>query len=430
MTREPETALAGEERPVAAPARDQSVEASPETAEGFRKNWKQMALLGALVAFTGSMVGLERPLISLLAKSEFGLASSAAALSFLIAFGLAKAFANLGAGGLADRYGRRRVLIAGWLVGIPAPLMVALAPSWSYVIAANALLGISQGLAWSMALNMKIDLAGPKRRGLAVGFNESVGYMGVATMAYFAASLASTFGLRPVPFLIGTAIAVVGFTLAFLTKETWPRREAEGDVSWRSFATNRRLILDPTVRAASFGGFATNLKDGLLWGLLPLLLIARGVSLTGIGLVVALYPLVWAVTQFASGPLSDRFGRRTFIVPGFLIQALGLGLLVTQRSYASTAASAVVLGVGTGMVYPTLIALASDAAIPRWRASAIGAYRFIRDLGYVGGGLLGGLVADLFGIEIALGSGVVFVLAAGAVIAVNRRRSTEVRLMT
>lgn len=396
----------------------QTGQAPAEEREGVRRNWLQISLLGVLAAFTGSMVGLERTLATLVAKDVFAVVSVLAALSFLVAFGLAKAFSNLAAGRMADRYGRRRILLAGWLIAIPVPLLVAFAPSWPYVVAANALLGVNQALAWSMALNMKIDLAGPRRRGFAVGFNESLGYAGVAGMAYLAAVLATRYGLRPVPFLVTAAFAVVGLALAFAVRETQPRLAS--DLAGFGAALRRGIVGDPALASASLGGFATNLKDGLVWGILPLLLAARGVDLPRIGAVVAIYPLVWAVAQLATGPLSDRIGRKALIVPGFLVQAAGLALFILGSEYATSVAAAVVLGVGTGMVYPTLIAFVSDASLPTERATAIGVYRFVRDLGYVGGALLGGALADMMGLRAALLSGVPFVLAAAALVTVSR----------
>jgi MFS family permease len=395
--------------------------------EGIRRNGRQIALLAVLAAFTGGMVGIERTLATLVARNVFAIASALAALSFLVTFGLAKGFSNLAAGRLADRYGRRRVLVAGWLLALPVPLTVIFAPSWPYVVAANALLGVSQALAWSMALNMKIDLAGASRRGFAVGLNESLGYAGVAASAYVAAVLAAEHGLRPVPFLVTTGLAIAGLALSLLARETAaPRAGATLATPARLGAALRRgLATDPALAAASFGGFATNLKDGLIWGLLPLLLAARGVGLPGIGFVVALYPLVWALSQLATGPLSDRVGRKVLIVPGFLVQALGLGVLVVGTDYASSIVAAIVLGVGTGMVYPTLIAYVSDASLPWERATSIGVYRFLRDLGYVGGAVVGGVLADRVGVEFAIGSGAVFALVAATLLAVSRVSTTR-----
>ncbi len=387
-------------------------------------------MLGVLAAFTGSLVGLERALLPLIAKEEFGIASATLALSFLVTFGVAKALANLGAGRFADRFGRRRVLLVGWLFAVPVPVIVILAPSWTWIVAANALLGLNQGLAWSMALNMKIDLAGARSRGLAVGFNESVGYTGVAVAAYASSVLAADFGLRPVPFLMGAGLAVLGLLLALRTPETARLPRASGPLVGMTDALSRGLATDRSLAAASFAGFANNLKDGLLWGLLPLLLLSRGTSIQGIGFVVALYPLTWAIAQFGFGFLSDRIGRKELIVQGFLVQAVGLVLLVLGTTYASTVAAAVALGIGAGMVYPTLIAHVSDVAPGSLRATAIGVYRFTRDLGYVGGALVGGIVADTYGVPLALASGVLFLVAASAAVAIRIPRWTRVPAMT
>ncbi|MBI2077107.1 MAG: MFS transporter [Euryarchaeota archaeon] len=390
-----------------------------ESAEGFRAHWKRIGLLGVLAAFTGCMVGLERALLPLIAKTDFGILSATLGLSFLITFGATKAFANLGAGRLADLYGRRTILILGWLTAVPGPIIIIFAPSWAWVVVANAFLGVNQGLAWSMALNMKIDLAGPARRGLAIGVNESVGYTGVAVAAYLSTWLAAAYGLRPIPFVVGVGLALGGLTLALLTKETMPTTGDPVRRPVKPFALPRGLLRDPRLSTASFAGFANNLKDGLLWGLLPLLLLDRGVSLTGIGFVVALYPFSWAVAQLGFGFLSDLLGRRALIVLGFLTQGLGLALLVAAPAYASTVVAAIVLGLGVGMVYPTLIAYVADGVATSVRATAIGVYRFVRDFGYVGGALVGGVVSDLLGVHWALLSGTLFLGAAGAMVALR-----------
>lgn len=390
------------------------------TTHGFRKNWQQVALLGVLAVFTGSMVGLERSLATLLAKNVFAVASTVAALSFLVTFGLAKALTNLGGGHLADRFGRRRVLILGWLIGIPVPFLILAADTWSTVVLANALLGVNQGLAWSMALNMKIDLAGPHKRGLAAGLNESLGYGGVALVTLLAALLAARYGLRPIPMLVVAGIALVGLALALTVRETRAPRGAPIGVADLMPALRRGLYLDPALATASAGGFATNLKEGLVWGLLPLLLAARGASLAQIGSVSALAALVWAIVQLGAGPLSDRIGRRPIIVTGFLVQAAGLVLLALSTSFRGAIGAAVIIGVGTGLVYPTLIAYVSDAALPRERATALGVYRFVRDLGYVGGALVGGVVADVFGVEEAFLAGALVVVLASVLVAAAR----------
>lgn len=375
----------------------------------------QVSLLVLLSVFTGSMVGLERTLASLLAKNVFAVASTTVALSFLITFGLAKCFANLGAGHLADLQGRRRILIAGWLVAIPVPLLVIWAPSWWIVVAANVLLGVNQGLAWSMALNMKIDHFGERRRGLAVGLNESFGYAGVAALAYAAAVLATAYGLRPVPFLVAEGVAVVGLALSLATRETRARQPAGTEPAAFLPALQRGLGGDRGLTAASIGGFATNMKEGLIWGLLPLLLVAQDIPLTQVGVVVALGPLVWALAQLGTGPLSDLVGRKPLIVAGFVVQGVGLAILALVPGIASAMAAAVILGMGTGMVYPTLIAQVSDASQANARATAIGVYRFVRDFGYVGGALIGGVVADLWGLENAILAGAPVVLIAALV---------------
>lgn len=386
----------------------------------------QFVLLGILAVFTGAMVGQERTLATLLAKNVFGVASAVAALSFLVTFGLAKALTNLGAGHLADLYGRKRILVLGWAIGIPVPILIIFAPAWWVVVLANALLGVNQGLAWSMALNMKIDLAGPKRRGLAAGINESLGYAGVALLALVAGLLAARYGIRPVPLLVCAGVAVAGLFLSIAASETHqPSASIRDDASRLGPALKRGLVRDPALASASLGGFATNLKDGIVWGLLPLLLAAQGASFPEIARVVALYPLVWAATQLGTGALSDRVGRKPLIVAGFVVQAGGLVFLAISPGAAMGAA--VVLGLGTGLVYPTLIAHVSDAALPHERATSLGVYRFVRDLGYVGGALVGGLVADRFGIEAAFLAAGGIALGAGTMIAITRASTAHDR---
>ena len=372
---------------------------------GLRENAAQFALLVALNALVGAMVGLERSTLPLIGEDEFGLGSSAAVLSFIVAFGLAKSFTNLGAGALAERAGRRRLLILGWVLALPVPLLIAVAPSWGWIVAANLFLGVNQGLTWSMTVVMKIDLVGPKRRGLALGLNESAGYGGVAVAAAASGWLAGELVARDVLVVGALAVAAAGLliTLLFVRdteahvaleqrrhhpdgEATAPRlRAAFGDASYRV----------PPLRSCSQAGLVNNLNDALAWGLVPLYLAANGASPGQIGLVAGLYPAVWGVGQLWTGHWSDQVGRKPLIVAGMLVQAGALGLLAASGGGVALAAlAAVILGAGTALVYPTLIAAISDAVAPVARAPTVGVYRFWRDMGYVVGGIAVGLLAD------------------------------------
>jgi MFS family permease len=380
---------------------------------GLRENAAQFSLLVAINAFVGAMVGLERSTLPLVGRQDFGLGSSAAVLSFIVAFGLAKALTNLGAGTFAQRIGRRRLLIAGWAAALPVPLLIALAPNWGWIVAANVLLGINQGLAWSMTVVMKIDLVGPRRRGLALGLNEAAGYGGVALAAGLSGVLASQFAARDVLVVAGAVIAVVAFLLSVLfVRDTaahvaleQARHHAGADgapPSLRS-AFARATYREPALRSCSQAGLVNNLNDGLAWGLVPLFLAAHGAGVASIGLVAAVYPAVWSVTQIATGHWSDTVGRKPLIVAGMLVQATALGALaLSGGSVAIATATAVLLGLGTALVYPTLIAAMSDAVTPVARAPIVGVYRFWRDMGYVLGALIAGGVADALGYPSAI----------------------------
>jgi MFS family permease len=358
------------------------------------------------------MVGLERSTLPVIGEDEFGLASSAAVLSFIVAFGLAKSATNLGAGALAERIGRRRLLIAGWALALPVPVLIGFAPSWEWIVAANVLLGVNQGLAWSMTVVMKIDLVGPARRGLALGLNESAGYGGVAIAAAASGWLASEFVARDVLVVAGAAVAVAGLIAsAVFVRDTaghvaleQARDHGEGDGAPRlreAFAAASFRV--PALRACSQAGLVNNLNDALAWGLVPLFLAAEGASVGEIGLVAGIYPAVWGVGQLWTGHWSDTAGRKPLIVAGMLVQAAGLALLAASGGeIALAAAAAVALGAGTALVYPTLIAAISDAVAPVARAPTVGVYRFWRDMGYVAGGLLAGVAADALGFAEAI----------------------------
>jgi MFS family permease len=374
---------------------------------GLRENAAQFSLLVAVNAFVGAMVGLERSTLPLIGRKDFGIGSKAAVLSFIVAFGVAKALTNLGAGGFAARLGRRRLLIAGWVVALPVPVLIAVAPAWGWIVAANVLLGMNQGLAWSMTVVMKIDLVGPQRRGLALGLNEAAGYGGVAVAAAMTGWLASEYAARDVLVVAGALIALIALALSVLfvrdtathvaleqqrhgddTRTAPTLREAFQQATWRV----------PALRACSQAGLVNNLNDALAWGLVPLYLAAHGARIGEIGLVAGLYPAVWGVAQIWTGHWSDHVGRKPLIVAGMLLQAAALmTLAVSAGAIAAAIAGAVVLGTGTALVYPTLIAAISDAVAPVARAPMVGVYRFWRDMGYVAGGLIAGVVADALG---------------------------------
>jgi MFS family permease len=406
---------------------------------GLRENAGQFALLVGVSALVGAMVGQERTVLPLLAEAEFGLTSAAATLTFLVAFGISKAFANLAAGALADAYGRKPVLVAGWLIGIPVPLLIIAAPDWSWVIAANVLLGINQGFTWSTTVIMKIDLVGPTRRGLALGLNEASGYLAVAGAALLTGFLAESAGLLPAPFLFGLAVAGLGLGIsAVFVRETRGHVAVEHAAqvdeglggaapaavpapSWSTVMT-RTSWSDRRLFAASQAGLVNNLNDGLAWGLLPLHFAARGLALGEIAVLTALYPATWGLLQIGTGALSDRVGRVPLIVVGMLIQAVALAVIAVSNGFLAWAVGAVALGLGTALVYPTLIARVSDLAAPTWRATAIGVYRLWRDLGFAAGAVVAGLIADAAGAPAAVA--VVAALTAGSgllVAAVGRR---------
>jgi MFS family permease len=408
----------------------------------LRANLAQFSLLVAVNALVGGMVGQERSLLSLLATEVFGLAAVSAALTYIVAFGLTKAATNFLAGTLADRYGRKPVLVAGWLLGLPVPLLIIWAPTWSWIVAANVLLGINQGLCWSTTVIMKIDLAGPRRRGLAMGLNEAAGYLAVALTAYLTGLIAARAGLRPEPFYLGLAYAGLGLGLStLLVRETRGHAHLEARQTDADRTTDpnpgpddgpgaagdtrpstgeimlRTSLREPALSACSQAGLVNNLNDGLAWGLLPLLFVRGGLPVGQVGLLAALYPAVWGLGQLLTGPLSDRLGRKPLITAGMLVQAVALAGTALAGSFLPWAASAILLGVGTAMVYPTLLAAISDVAHPSWRATAVGVYRLWRDTGFAVGALLTGLVADLAGLAAAVWVVAALTAASGLVVA-------------
>jgi MFS family permease len=393
---------------------------------GLRANAAQFTLLVAVNALVGGMLGQERTVLPLLATDVFGLDSYTAVLTYILAFGLAKAVTNYLAGTWSERYGRKPVLVAGWLVAVPVPLLLIWASDWWIVVAANLLLGISQGLTWSTTVIMKIDLVGPSHRGLAMGLNESAGYLAVALTALLTGAIAADAGLRPEPFLVGVAYAALGLGLSTLAvRETrgHARHEATiqtetGDLTDRQVFV-RTSLGEPALSSASQAGLVNNLNDGLAWGLFPVLFTTAGLGLGQTGLLVALYPAVWGLGQLATGALSDRWGRKHLITAGMLLQAAALAIIASAESMSAWAAASVLLGAGTAMVYPTLLACIGDVAHPSWRARAVGVYRLWRDLGFAVGALLAGFLADAFGVREAIWVVAGLTAASGVVVAVR-----------
>ncbi len=384
-------------------------------------------LLVIVNAFVGGMVGLERSVVPLLAKDEFGQASRTVALSFIVSFGIVKAGANLFAGSLSDRIGRRRILIAGWLVGLPAPIVIMLAPTWSWIIVANVLLGVNQGLCWSTTVIMKIDLVGAARRGFAMGLNEAAGYLAVAGAALAAGYIAASHGLRPAPFYLGVVFALAGLILSvFFVRDSQGharheaalRDPARGTPAGPSFREIFMLTSwrDRRLFAVSQAGLVNNLNDGMAWGLFPLFFAAGGLGLHQIAVLAAIYPAVWGLVQLGTGVLSDRLGRKGLIVSGMWVQAFGLLTILATTGFWPWASGSILLGIGTAMVYPTLLAAIGDVAHPAWRASSIGVYRLWRDGGYAIGALLAGAIADLLGLRWAIGAVALLTFGSGVLV--------------
>ena len=393
---------------------------------GLRANLLQFSLLVLVNAFVGAMVGIERSILPALAQEEFGLAERTAILSFIAVFGVTKASANYVAGRLGDRWGRKPVLVGGWLVAAPVPFLLMWAPTWEWVIVANVFLGVSQGLTWSTAVIMKIDLAGPQNRGLAMGLNEFAGYFAVAIAAWATGYLAAIYGLRPEPFYLGVVFLACGLLLsAFAVRET--HGHAHHEAGTRAAAEplsqgeifRRTTWTDRNASSATQAGLVNNLNDGLAWGLFPLIFAAAGLGLKDIGLLAGLYPAVWGASQLVTGGLSDRIGRKWLIAAGMWVQAVGIVVLALVWAFWSFALGAVLLGLGTAMVYPTLLAAIGDVAHPSWRASAVGVYRLWRDLGYALGALIAGVVADRFGLAQAALVVAALTFLSGVVVAVR-----------
>jgi MFS family permease len=400
---------------------------------GLRANARQFALLVGLNALVGALVGLERSVLPLVGKRDFGLHSTVAILAFVVAFGAAKALTNLASGELAERLGRKRLLVIGWMVAIPVPLLIGLAPSWWFIVAANLLLGVNQGLAWSMTVVMKIDLAGPRRRGLALGLNEAAGYLGVAAAAFISGALAASYAPRTVVWVGAAVIVVTGLLVSvFAVRDTGAHVEHEqlahgtdaGEATGLAAAFTRASFRDPVLRACSQAGLVNNLNDALAWGLAPLYLAAHGASVRQIAVVAAVYPVVWGAGQLGTGWLSDHIGRKPLIAGGMLVQAGALGLLVIGNgAFTPSLLAAVLLGAGTAMVYPTLIAAVSDTSQPRDRARTVGVYRFWRDFGFVLGALIAGIGADAASPRAAILIVAILTGASGLVVVATRWQS-------
>ena len=402
---------------------------------GIRANLAQFSLLVSVNALVGGVLGQERTVLPLLAEHTFQLTGYTFVLTYVLAFGVTKAATNYFAGAWSDRFGRKPVLLAGWLVAIPVPLLLIWAPSWGWVVAANVLLGVNQGLTWSTTVIMKIDLAGPSRRGLAMGLNEAAGYVAVAVTALATGYLAARYGLRPAPFLLGLSYAALGLGLsAFAVRETRGHARAEATrhtarVDGRhdhlhAGLTNGQVfahtsLREPALSAASQAGMVNNLNDGLAWGLFPILFATAGLSVSRIGILAAVYPAVWGLGQLITGPLSDRWGRKHLTTAGLLAQAAALALVALAGTFAVWMVAAVLLGAGTAMVYPTLLAAIGDVAHPAWRARAVGVYRLWRDGGFAVGAVLSGVVADLWGLRAAVWVVAALTAASGAIVAVR-----------
>jgi MFS family permease len=404
-------------------------EVGRSTRLGLKANLPQFVLLVGVNALVGGMVGQERTVLPLLAERVFGLEAAASTLTFLVAFGLVKAVTNFVAGALSDRFGRKPVLVAGWLAALPVPLLLMWAPSWTWIVVANGFLGVNQGLTWSTTVIMKIDLVGPRSRGLAMGLNEAAGYGAVALTAIATGFIAARTGLRPEPFFLGVAFAGLGLGISTLfVRETHGHAIQEADEavppvrrSGQPMHTREVFALttyrEPALSACSQAGLVNNLNDGMAWGLLPLFFAREGLSIAAIGVLAGLYPAVWSIGQLATGALSDRLGRKWLIAGGMGVQAVGIASIAATRGFGPWATGSVLLGIGTAMVYPTLLAAVSDVADPRWRASAIGVYRFWRDAGFAVGAIVAGVLADAFGYAAAIGAIAVLTALSGLVVA-------------
>lgn len=415
------------------PTATPSSASAPGLRLGLRANWRQFSLLVVVNAFVGAMVGMERSILPAIAEQEFKLIAHTAILAFIVVFGVAKAFTNYFAGRFSDAYGRKIVLVIGWLIATPVPFLLMWAPSWNWILLANAFLGVSQGLTWSTTVIMKIDLAGPKNRGTAMGINEFAGYFAVGAAALATGWIGANYGLRPQPFYLGVVFALIGLLLSvFVVRETRGHTHLEAAMAPSRGATTvpsqsaifwQTSVRDPNLSSISQAGLVNNLNDGMAWGLFPFVFAGAGMTLTQIGTLAAIYPTVWGVCQLFTGALSDRIGRKGLIVAGMWVQAFGIAIIALLSSFEWYATGAVLLGIGTAMVYPTLLAAIGDVVSPVWRASTVGVYRFWRDLGYAIGALLAGVVADLYGVVSAVCLVAAITFLSGVLVAVRMRES-------
>lgn len=418
---------------------------------GLRANAPQFILLVVVNAFVGAMVGLERTILPALAEERYNIVATTAVLSFIVVFGIVKAVTNYWAGDLSDRIGRRRVLIAGWLVAIPVPFLLMWAPTWEWVLVANVFLGISQGLTWSTTVIMKIDLVGPHRRGLAMGFNEFAGYLAVAISALATGYIAASYGLTPYPFYLGVGYVAVGLVLSTVfVKETHGHAKQEATnlgTADRSVLPRKQIFTvtsftDKNLSTITQAGFVNNLNDGMAWGLFPIVYALANIPLTSIAMLAAIYPATWGIAQLYTGYLSDRVGRKVLIAWGMIVQAVGIALvaathhisatqaIAATHTFAAFALGSVLLGIGTAMVYPTLLAAIGDVAHPHWRASSVGVYRFWRDSGYAVGAIIAGVVADLFGLQAAVWTVAALTLVSGMVVQVRMDKTLRPTTLT
>lgn len=407
---------------------------------GLKENWHQFTLLVIVNAFVGAMIGLERTLLPQIAEKEFGMVVKTAILSFIVVFGFTKAFTNYFAGRWADKFGRKKILILGWLFAIPVPFLLMWAPSWTWVLVANVFLGVSQGLTWSTTVIMKIDLVGSERRGLAMGFNEFAGYFAVAVSALVTGYVASQYGLRPQPFYLGVVYVVLGLLMSLLlVRETKDHVDHEAKLTSQSgnhfsqSLSQKEIFLKTTLRdknlsSVTQAGFVNNLNDGMAWGLFPIVFAAHGLGLKEIGWLAAVYPATWGLSQLWTGHLSDSMGRKNLIVWGMWTQSVGIVVTMLSNEFSGFALGGVFLGIGTAMVYPTLLAAIGDVAHPNWRASSVGVYRLWRDSGYAIGAIISGVVADLFGISAAIGLVGIITFLSGAIVLVRMTETLQKRV--
>ena len=373
---------------------------------GLKENWQQFALLVLVNAFVGGMVGLERSIIPQLAHLEFGINSKSAILSFIVAFGISKSIANYFTGRLANKIGRRNLLIIGWLLALPIPVLLIYADNWNWIIIANILLGISQGLTWSSTVVMKMDLVGEKQRGLAMGINEFAGYLAVGIVAFLTGYIAEHYGIRPYPFYLGIAMSVLGLLLTLIwvkDTKTFVSQEAKDsiipkidNVFWATTFT------DKTLSSVTQAGLINNLNDGMIWGLLPILLLQLKFDNQNIGIITAIYPTVWGIGQLATGKLSDVFSKKKMLFWGMFLQGIAIVLLIFAKEFYQLAILSAVLGIGTALVYPTFLATIAQVTNPNQRAESVGTFRLWRDLGYAFGAIISGITADVFGIQYAI----------------------------